>query len=52
MGEWICQICYKGQAESSYTWTEANEYEAELTMKKLQKQYPDREWYFIEKDVS
>ena len=52
MGEWIYQICYKGQTESSYTWTEPDRRYAESTMKRLQEQYPDCEWYIIEKDVS
>jgi len=52
MGEWIYQICYKGQTESAYTWTEYSEYSALDTMKELQEQYPDREWYVTEKDVS
>ena len=52
MGEYIYMICYEGQTESSYTWTDGSDWGAELILKELQEQYPDREWYIIEKDVS
>lgn len=52
MSDYIYRICYKGQTEPSGTWFENSWISAEGTMEELQEQYPDREWYIYEMDVS
>lgn len=48
----IYLIEYVGQTESAYTWC-ANSYDAAVQeMRELKKEYPDRQWGIVEKDVS
>lgn len=48
----IWLVTYKGQTESAYTWTASCFEQARNLMKELENQFPDREWDFIDKDVS
>ena len=41
-----------GDGVSPYTWVEHNLMFANKLKEELEAEYPDREWYIIEKDVS
>jgi len=48
----IYLVNYEGQTESVYTWESSTYHGAEDLMVSLQEEFPEREWYIIEKDVS
>lgn len=48
----IYLVKYKGQTESAYEWHTPDPDGAERLLAAQRQQYPDREWYIIEKDVS
>ena len=52
MEQWIYLVKYKGQTESAYKWHTPDPEDAESLLAEQRQQYPDREWYIVEKDVS
>lgn len=48
----IWLVTYKGQTESAYTWSSPELEDALRLMERLRKEYPEREWDFVDKDVS
>lgn len=45
-------VCYEGQTESAYEWVCYSYMTAEARLSQLKAEFPDREWYIVEKDVS